>query len=286
MDELANPKRTRVVIRSNMGLKNRHSAFKAIHVILLVYILLFSMVNGSFNFYYFFMNIFKVISFIVVIYTMVYVLFDEHEILAKWNEKKDRHKVFTGKWLYALIQSAIVFVPSCIILLIINLSNFASSLENNFLLDNPGALSPFSYTPDIIEGILIGLIILLSLLMIFTAPYWSVARFFTIIGYLHPKKTVKVKSKPFIFALLFQMFPLILFTIVLDGMFVEIRHGDIYNHWGNLFTLLEGRAYIVLLIQMSLLLIMNLVYFLDGRRLMKKRENFIELEEINVERSY
>ncbi|MHA1550552.1 MAG: hypothetical protein ACTSQC_01250 [Candidatus Heimdallarchaeaceae archaeon] len=41
---------------------------------------------------------------------------------------------------------------------------------------------------------------------------------------------VKAKGKPFIFALLCQLLPLILFTIVLDIMFVEIKHGDIYNY--------------------------------------------------------
>ncbi|GAH23874.1 unnamed protein product, partial [marine sediment metagenome] len=211
---------------------------------------------------------------------------DDYKIITKWKEKGERNKVFVGKWLFALIESSKIFIFSLIILLIMNLTTFVTSLENRFIENNPGALSPFSYTPNIIEGVLIGVIILLSLLMIFTAPYWSVARFFTITGYLHDKKMVKAKGKPFVFALLFQILPVILFTIVLDGMFVEIRHGDIYGNWGKLYTLLEGRAYYILLIQISLLLVLNLVYFFDGRRLMKNRENFVDSDEFNVEKIY
>ncbi len=282
MDDLASPKRTRSHIRSKEGLKQRFRGLQSVHFTVFIYILLFSIFNSSFNFYFFFLNIFKVFVFVVVCYTLVYVLLDEYKIVAKWMEPEARNKISRGKWLFALIEASKVFIPSCIILLIMNLTNFVAGIENRFIENNPGALSPFSYSPNIIEGVLIGVIILLSLIMIFTAPYWSVARFFTITGYLHDKKVVKAKGKPFIFALLFQLLPLILFTIVLDRMFVEIKHGDIYSHWGNLFNLLEGRAYIALIIQASLLLVLNLIYFFDGWRLMKKRENFVDSDYLKV----
>ena len=286
MNDLLKPKRTRNLIKTNESLKRIFTIMQTVHLTLFIYAVLFSILSGSFNFYFFFLNIFKIIIFAVMCYTMVYILFDDQRTMTKWQEKAERDNIFLGKWFFSLIESSKVFVPSIVLLLILNFTSFKASLENRFIENNPGALSPFSYNPNIIEGILIGTIIILSLLMIFSAPYWSVARFFTINGYIQEKKLVKVKGKQFMFALLFQLLLLIIFTIVLDGMFIEIRHGDIYDHWGIFFTLLEGRAYIILLIQVCLLLILNIIYFLDGWKQMKKRENFVELSKIQVDISY
>jgi len=279
MNSLTSPKRTMNFIRSNEGLRNRFNSMQfSVGVTFFIYIFFFSILNCSFNFYYFFLDSLKAFIFIVVCYTLVYVLFDHESIVLKWKNKDDRIKIFLGKWSLSLIQASKIFILSIILLLIIHLSGSVKKLENRFFENYPDKPSPFSYSPNIIEGLLIGLIIVLALFTMFTAAYWSVARFITITGYLNEKKLVKAKTKPFILGLFLQLPLLLIFTIILDGMFMEIKNGDIHNNWNRLYPLLEGREYFILIIQAILLFILNLLYFIDGYQKMMKREDFVKIE--------
>ncbi len=253
--------------------RSNHAVRYTLPLTFIIYTMIFSIIRGNYNFYYFFLNSPKVIILLVIIITFFNIIFDYPEAINIWRNKEDWLEFFVVKWILAVKEAIIrIFIPSVLLLILFHI--FAvETLEARFIERHPTISSPFVYTPTFLEGSLIILIIVLQLVMIFCAAYWSVSRFLSVQGYNHEQQAIffDVKSFLIVFLIHFSLL-IILFSIVIDSMFFEIKHEDMYNNWKVIYPFFKDRAYLILLIQASVLFLLNLFYFIDGKRMMIKRE--------------
>ncbi len=268
MEGLSSPHRTLGYVKTK---KMRGVPFTG-YLTFLFAIILFANFAVFFNFYFYLLTAPKIIIMALMFLTFIFTLCESFDVTTKWKDKKQRKSIFVGKWLLSLREVTIkVILPSICILLFFHLSGYVKKLEENFMLQHPLNPSPFAYTPLVIEGVLIIVIVLLQLGLVYLFPFWGIARFFTIKRYnfkkdLFEENTIRPNLLPMLILLFVINILTLIYLISLERAFLIIKHGDIHNNYETLYPILKDQAYLILLAEALLLLIMNIFFFFDGRR--------------------
>lgn len=131
------------------------------------------------------------------------------------------------------------------------------------------------YIPSPVEGILYAFIMLIQLVSPVVAIYWQYARCTKVIGFDSEKDLFKTEWWSFLYFLF--VFLWIFFTAFLDYVHFNLLYPDVYPS----FNILEGsifseQPYLYLIVQLAILVVLNLFFFIDGLLANKFRKNFKE----------
>ncbi|MHA1186952.1 MAG: hypothetical protein ACTSSK_08790 [Candidatus Heimdallarchaeota archaeon] len=236
-----------------------------------------SIFSLSFNPIFFFLSMLKfMVAFSSVLF-FGYLVIGNSTHLTKFQDKTTRKKEFVGRILHLLKDIGIMFIILSTIFGIIHITGLPKYIEGNFQTENPALEFPLSYQPISLELVLIILIIITLLLSLFTLNYWIYSRCTQYIGYNEDKKILKLNIPRALIgycinAIIFG----ILLTFILDDLFVATKFPDIIASWDKFDTFFASNAYILLIIELTIIVILNSFFIIDGFLANKFRKNFVE----------
>ncbi len=288
--------KTRFLIQKNKYLKSRFWIARiGLSVISLIIAFYYSMIGGGFNIYYYFLDVMKIIFFYTICMALVYFIVADEEDYKNWNDHSYRKKSLKEKIILSLLEGGILFILLTAVLGILYLLKIPYSLELEFINIQSGN-SLLTYTPNLIDGIILAPIMLMQLIAPLAGIYWQYSRCMTVIGFDKRKTALKIETNvlffmPFVFVLIWATFP-----IFLDSIYFELLYPEVFTN----ATILQGsifssKPYLYLIIQLGVLSVLNLFFIIDGILANKYRKNFREVdiilentsnEDLNIQKEF
>jgi len=234
----------------------------------------FSIVIGGGNLFYYFLDILKIVFVISTSMALVYFAVADIEDYENWDQQSYRRKALKEKLLLSLLEGVLFFILASALLGIVYLIGLPVAREQAYLQDHSGEY-PLRYIPSSVEGILYAFIMLTQLISPVVAIYWQYARFTKVIGFDREKNLFKTEWWSLLYFLF--VFLWIFFTAFLDYVYFNLLYPDVYPN----FNILEGsifseQPYLYLILQLAVLVVLNLFFFIDGLLANKFRKNFKE----------
>jgi len=247
-----------------------------LNIICLIMAFSLSIVIGGGNIFYYFLDILKIVFVVSTSMALVYFAIADKEDYENWHLRSYRSKVLKEKLLLALLEGVFFLILATALLGIVYIVGLPYAREQDFLLEHLSAY-PLRYIPSPVEGILYAFIMLIQLVSPIAGIYWQFSRCTKVIGFDSEKNIFKTEWW------LFLYFPFVLlwifFTAFLDYVYFNLLYPDVFPN----FNILEGsifseQPYLYLVLQLSVLVVLNLFFFIDGILANKFRKNFKELK--------
>ncbi|MGC9781299.1 MAG: hypothetical protein HZR80_18805 [Candidatus Heimdallarchaeota archaeon] len=238
-----------------------------------------SMFTGAFNPILFFLSVFKIILTFSLLFSMIYLAIGDPNSTKNWQVKSTRKNEILGRILHVLKEAGIMLIISGVIFGLFHISGFPKTLEASFLEENPGVLFPLGYIPTTAELLLIIAIILMLLVTQFTLIYWFYSRCTQFTGYNVEKKIQRLNFNRILLGLFVNaaIFGIIL-TVIFDDLFVATKFPNIMASWSKYETIFSSNPYIILVAELSIIILINVYYIIDGLIANNRRTNFIKLD--------
>jgi len=248
-----------------------------------VIIIPLSMFSGGFNPIYFFLNALKIILIFSVFFSFFYLVIGNLDSAKLWLNKSTRKKEILGRILHVVKESIILFGVSSGIFALFHISGFPKQLETSFIDENPTLAFPLSYSPTLLELFLLLAIFVSLLLTFFTFSYWLYSRCAQYTGYNEQKKILKFNLKRILIGFAINAF---IFSTILafffDEFFIATKFPMILARWSKYETIFSSNAYIILVLELVIIVVLNIFYIIDGLIANCRRQNFLNLELIDV----
>jgi len=266
-------------IQQNKFIINRlRIGFFIVTTAFVVYESIFSL---SFNPLFFFLSMLKFIVAFSTILFLGYIVIGDTNYLSRIQDKSIRKKEVIARILHLMKDVTIMILILSAIYGILYATGLPKYIEANFLAENPTLEFPLRYKPSNIELILIISIIIIQLLSLFNLNYWIYTRGTQYTGYNNEKKILKLKiSRAIIGYVINAIIFGILLTFIMDDFFVATKFPDIMASWDKFDAIFTSNAYILLVIELVMILILNLYYIVDGYLANKLRMNFVKIDVI------
>ncbi len=271
--------RTRSYVRKNKNIRK----YKIMANGIIIFACVFAAGAWSYFNYYFYMLI--ILKFLVVASIPLHAISlvaDSEEIIEYWKKGTYRKKIIREKLFYTAYQLIVLFLVSLAIFSLFHLTGMVDRWEAK------GILTPSYYNPSAIEGVLIATVCLLSVLTMWLSAYWYSGSFAKIKRFSKEKGSIVFDNLAY-FALatgiVFLLFYIGLY-LFLDDPFITLKAGGSFE--GELFlkTIAETLGYWTFVIEIGVLVLINLIFYLMGRRGLNTRTNFVSepTEIIKVEK--
>ncbi len=272
-------RRTRSYVRKNKNIRK--------YKILMNSIIIFACVIPAgawsyFNYYFYMLIILKFLVVASIPLHAISLVADSEEIIEYWKDGTYRKKIIREKLFYTAYQLIVLFLVSLAIFSIFHLTGMVDRWETQ------GILTPSYYNPSAIEGVLIAIVCLLSVVTMWLAAYWHSGSFAKIKRFSKEKESVVFDNLAYLAlatGIVFLLFYIGLY-LFLDDPFITLKAGGSFE--GELFlkTIAETLGYWTFVIEIGVLVLINLVFYLMGRRGLNTRTNFVSepTEIIKVEK--
>jgi len=267
-------------IRQNKFIINRLRIF--FFIATTTFVIYESIFSLSFNPIFFFLSILKFTLAFGIILFLGYLAIGERTSLVEINDKSKRKKHMIARMLLALRDIGIVLIILSTIFGIIHLTGLPLTIKENFQIENPGLEFPLDYQPTSLELVLIILIILLLLVSHFTLNYWFFARCIQYLGYNDEKQIFKIKISRALTGFLINALVIgVSLVFIFDDLFVATKFPDFLASWDKYDGVFTENAYIILIFELVLLVLLNTFYIIDGFLANKFRTNFLFSGKLN-----
>lgn len=252
--------RTRSILKKNSRAK---LIFLILNIIQCFFYILISLSWSYLNIYFFLLTATK----LVVIYSLVMfplvVFVDNKEVLPLWNIKENRKKIIEEKILFNLVNALKFFLLNVGIILILKFSGVIEKWDKT----NPSITVSF-YTPNALEAILIGLLVILCFFSIIIINYWFSLRFIKIEGFVEETQLLKLNKKkilsgtvPFLCLFWFVLWGL------LDQGFMLNKLNRNFEGAEKMFDFIVKANFWVLIWEISILIILFIALMADVKRM-------------------
>ncbi len=263
---LASYKQTRTIIRSDEKLKlqviNNRFMLLLLHIL---FIIIFSMIMVSFNIFFFIISFLKYLILYCLSMSTIYLLMVDRKTAENWQDRSNRNKNLKGKFLHLAIDGSLLFVVSLLVLGIMYLTGTTRKMDDVEISLGSGGILTRTFIPHSIEAILIGSLITILLLSIFTTIFWFYNRCMVITSYSTKKKMMNAEPKRMIFCLVINWIIWgILLPILLDLAFLNVKFPWNFPVHFLFEKAFEQNPYYILLIQLVVIILLNLFYIIDG----------------------
>ncbi|KKN17859.1 hypothetical protein LCGC14_0961540 [marine sediment metagenome] len=202
------------------------------------------------------------------------IIYDTPETLSYWRDPEKRVLLASTKIKQTFFETLIVFIVNAIILVVT-----ITTKALNFIYEHPLNVRFISYyQPTFLETILIVIIMLLSLIAIWTSMYWFIGRFLQIKEYSKSLKIFILKPLNVFICLIIVLTIFLGVLYMLDSLFIEVKvDGDFENI--EFLRDFSKKNYIWILFgEMFVLSGINLVFYFNGAKKLRERNNFIQSE--------
>ena len=195
----------------------------------------------------------------------IYLLMVDRQTAENWQDRSNRNKNLKGKFLHLAIDGSLLFVVSLLVLGIMYLTGTTRKMDDVEISLGSGGILTRTYIPHSIEAILIGSLITILLLSIFTTIFWFYNRCMVINSYSTKKKMMNAEPKRMIFCLVINWIIWgILLPILLDLAFLNVKFPWNFPVHFLFEKAFEQNPYYILLIQLVVIILLNLFYIIDG----------------------
>ena len=272
-------RRTRSYVRKNRNIRQYKNMMNSIIIVSCV------LAAGAWSYFNFYFYILTILKFLVIASLPLHAISlaaDSEEIVEYWKDGTYRKKIIREKLFYTAYQLIVLFLVSLAIFSLFHLTGMVDRWETK------GILTPSYYTLSAIEGVLIAIVCLLSVVTMWTSAYWYTGYFAKIKRFSKEKGSIVLDKLAYLalaIVIVFLLFYVGLY-LFLDDPFITLKAGGSFE--GELFlkTIAETLGYWTFVIEIGVLVVINLVFYLMGRRGLKTRTNFVSepIEVIKVEK--
>ena len=191
----------RFLIKQNTRLKNRLLGTRiGFYVFFSIIVFISSISLGTFNVYYFFLNVFNHFVCFTIFIAGFYILIGSKDAIENWQVASLRKEDMFAKLQLSLFEGALFLVFQFILFGIFYLTGLPKTYEQTYLSQFTGEC-PISYIPTYQEAIIYGFIIFLTIISLFTSIFWLYSRCVTFTGFNDEENLFKINPTKMLLAI-------------------------------------------------------------------------------------
>ncbi|MHA1852808.1 MAG: hypothetical protein ACTSUF_04770 [Candidatus Heimdallarchaeaceae archaeon] len=254
--------RTRSILKNNNRAK---IIFLILNIIQWFFYIIISLSWSYLNIYFFLLTSTK----LVVIYSLIMfplvIFVDDKGVIPLWNTREHRKDIIEEKILFNLVNALKFFLFNLGIILILKFSGLIEKWDKT----NPNITVSF-YTPNALEAILIGLLVILCFFSIIIINYWFSLRFIKIEGFVEETQLLKLNRKKIIIGTVpfLCLFWAILWGLLDQGFMLSKLNRNFEGAEKMLGFIVEANFW-VLIWEISILIIIFITLIADIKRMNK-----------------
>ncbi|KKK43418.1 hypothetical protein LCGC14_1010720 [marine sediment metagenome] len=216
----------------------------------------------------------KVLTVYGIFILTINIAYDTSETLPYWSDPEKRVLLTSIKIKQTFFETLIVFIVNAIILVVA-----ITTKALNFIYEHPLNVRFISYyQPTFLETVLIVIIMILSLLAIWTSMYWFMGRFLQIKEYSKSLKIFILKPLNVFICLIIVLTIFLGVLYMLDSLFIEVKVDGDFENIEFLRDISKNNYIWILFVEMFILSGINLVFYFNGAKKLSERNNFIQPE--------
>lgn len=254
--------RTRSILKNNNRAK---IIFLILNIIQWFFYIFISLSWSYLNIYFFLLTSTK----LVVIYSLIMfplvIFVDDKGVIPLWNTRENRKNIIEEKILFNLVNALKFFLFNLGIILILKFSGLIEKWDKT----NPNITVSF-YTPNALEAILIGSLVILCFFSIIIINYWFSLRFIKIEGFVEETQLLKLNGKKIIIGTVpfLCLFWAILWGLLDQGFMLSKLNRNFEGAEKMLGFIVEANFW-VLIWEISILIIIFITLIADIKRMNK-----------------
>jgi len=244
-----------------------------------IFIGLIGLTWSHFNIFYYLLTFSKIMTLFTLCVLILYIVFGSETEIEMWRDFLQRDQILREKMIQAFSKSYLVYGLCIIILLTLPLTGLTDYWQEKFI--NPGPSLVSSFRPNIIEGIIIILNFILNLLTSWNGMYFFVGRYFEILKYDFKKEFIKINLSGFLKVALIYALIFWIFFGSLDLTFINILENKPFNGTEFMKIIFEPIVQWIPVIELPILISINLIFYLYGKRNFKNRIDLVVSKNLN-----
>ena len=248
-----------------------------IHIFIMIG--LFGITWSHFNIFYYLLAFSKIMTLFTFCELILYIIFGSEKEIDMWRDIAQRNKILREKMINAFIKVYLLYGFCIFLLLTLPLTGITDYWQKNII--NPGPSLVSSFEPDVIEGIIIILNFIFSVLVSWNGMYFFAGGYFEIKEYDFEKKFIKIKlsgflKTAFIYALIFWIF-----FGSLDLIFIHILENSPMKGTEFIKTFLKPYVHWIPIFEIPILISLNLIFYFYGKRNFKNKIDILVRKEFD-----
>jgi len=199
---------------------------------------------------------------------------DKPETALYWKDPEKRAMILNIKMKQSFFETIVIFIVNFIILVFTPITGAL-----NFLYENESNIRFISYyQPTFLEAVLITIIIILSFIAIWTSMYWFAGRFLQIKEYSNRLKRFVLKTSSVYICLMILLLIFWGAFYIGDFLFREVKIDGNFRDMEFLKDFTQRYYLWILTGEIFILLGINLLFYFNGDKNLRERDNFILLD--------